>query len=290
MAHGPEQHPRGKVIAGRFEIRGLIAHGGMGSVYEARTVPTGERGALKLLQPKYAVYPIAIERFAREAVLASRIANPHIVKVLDAGRLDSGEPYIFMELIQGESLRARLEREGTLSWLEARELVLQAADGLIAAHAAGIVHRDVKPENLFIVEGASRFLKVLDFGISKFLGHDLQALTKQGLPMGTFQYMPPEQMNGAERVDERADIYALGVVLYESLVGRPPFVASAVPALMLLMLQQKYEPVSGRRPDTGAALDGVLRRCLAADPDQRFASMRAFKNAVEDLPSREQAV
>lgn len=290
MAHASEQHRPGAIIAGRFELGSLIAEGGMGSVYEAWNIATGVRGALKLMQPKFAAHPIAVERFAREAILASRIANPYIVKVLDAGRLDSGEPYLFIELLQGESLRARLDRSGPLAVHEALELTRQAAQGLIAAHEAGIVHRDVKPENLFLLAGRSPSLKVLDFGISKFLGSGLEALTKQGLPMGTFLYMPPEQMAGADRVDERADIYSLGVVCYESLAGRPPFSASAVPALMLLMQQQKYEPISQRRPELSKALDGLFARCLAADPGRRYPSMKELEQALADVAKqREQA-
>jgi serine/threonine protein kinase len=270
----PSPSLTGVVLSERFRVRRRLGEGGMAAVYEVEHAITRRLGALKLLQPRYAASAEAVERMIREASAAGRIASPHIVETYDAGRLESGEPYIFMELLLGESLESALSHRGRLPFSEAIEIAQQAAAGLSAAHAAGIVHRDIKPANLFLVSGPRPFVKILDFGISKFSGRGLKTLTKEGHALGTFSYMPPEQMMGAKRVDERADIYALGVVLYECVTGQPPFYAASLPELTRAMLDGNYVSVARQRADAPPAFDQVLAKCLKAEPKARYANMR----------------
>lgn len=275
------------VVSGRFALRRLIGEGGMAAVYEAADIVTGRVGALKLLKPLFREVPEAVQRLAREASVGLGLCDDNIVRTLDAGRLDTGEPYLFMELLEGAPLDAMLRQRGRLPVREALEIAAQAAAGLCAAHAAQVLHRDVKPANLFLVDGPSVRVKLLDFGVSKVADpKGALALTKEGRALGTFAYMPPEQMMGAKRVDARADLYALGVVLYQSLVGSPPFVAKSLPALSLLKSQNQYAPVSRSRPDAPPELDGVIERCLRADPEQRYESAEVLRGELVRLCRR----
>jgi eukaryotic-like serine/threonine-protein kinase len=268
------------VASGPFRVRRLIASGGMAAIYEAEHAVSGQVGALKLLLPHCRQVPIAVERLKREALAGEQIQHPRVVQMLDAGALPSGEPYVFMELLAGESLRQSLARRGRLPIAEAVDIVSQAADGLCAAHEAGVLHRDIKPGNLFLVSGGATSVRLLDFGVSRFTFPASVRLTKEGLAMGTFFYMPPEQMMGAKRVDARADIYSLGVVLYECVVGAPPFVAQSIPALCVRMAQNDYVRVSRLRPDAPPEFDPILERSLRADPDERYASMLEFRDEL----------
>jgi serine/threonine protein kinase len=275
----------GQLVAGRFQVRRLVASGGMANVYEAEDVQSGRVGALKLLRQHCSTAPDAIERLAREADAAQRLSGPHAVQALAAGRLVSGEPWLFMELLEGVSLRDLLQRRGRLRVHEALHLAEQAATGLCTAHAVGVLHRDIKPANLFLVGREPDLLvKLLDFGVSKLSGK--RALTREGVALGTFSYMPPEQMMSAKRVDGRADLFSLGVVLYESIGGRLPFAASSVRELMQRMEANDWVPLSQLRPDAPAELDSLLARTLHADPDERFASAHALRDALSALRDR----
>jgi serine/threonine protein kinase len=279
-----EQHdPVGQTLGKKFFVRRVIGVGGMGVVYEVEHVVTKKCGALKLLHASLAAQPRTVERFVREASAAARIRSPHIVETYDAGELPSGEPYMFMELLTGSSVRDLLLARGRLHFAEAREILLQAADGLAAAHAAGIVHRDIKPENLFVVSGEPAYVKILDFGISKFSVHTDHRLTSDGAPMGTPYYMSPEQVAGRSNLDERSDVYALGVVLYECVTGSVPFDAATLPALSIKIFEGRYPPPSAGQTDTPARLDDVVARAMAVEPSARFANMRDFKAALETL-------
>jgi eukaryotic-like serine/threonine-protein kinase len=272
----------GQVVSERFAIRRLVASGGMAHIYEAEDLSTGRVGALKLLRRRSRTAREAIERLTREASVASRISDRHIVQALATGKLDNGEPFIFMELLSGEPLDRVLERRGRLPLGEAIEIARQAAQGLCAAHAAGVLHRDIKPANLFL--SAERLVKLLDFGVSKL--PDQLALTREGFALGTFSYMPPEQMLSAKRVDGRADLYSLGVVLYQCIAGRLPFIARSVPALMRAMEKNDYLPVSHHRLDAPAELDAILARTVRAEPGERFASARELHDALTRLASK----
>ncbi|MEY2930986.1 MAG: hypothetical protein RL033_1735 [Pseudomonadota bacterium] len=275
-----------EVVSGRFRMRRLVAFGGMANIYEAEDLQSGRVGALKLLKARFRNVPDAVERLSREAACAAQISDPHIVETLDAGRLSTGEPFLFMELLIGEPLDRVIARRGRLPVAESIEIVAQAAQGLAIAHAADILHRDIKPANLFLVAGPKTFVKLLDFGVSKLLGSGQNSMTKEGLALGTFSYMPPEQMMGAKRVDARADIYSLGVVLYQCLVGTPPFVAKSIPALSNMMAQNEYVRVSKLRADAPAELDAVLERSLRADPRERYAGVKELRDDLQRLTRR----
>lgn len=267
-----------EVVSGRFRMRRLVAFGGMANIYEVEDLQTGRAGALKLLKARFRNVPDAVARLTREAACATQISDPHIVETYDAGHLANGEPFLFMELLNGEPLDRVIARRARLPVSESIEIVAQAAQGLAVAHAADILHRDIKPANLFLVAGPRTHVKLLDFGVSKLLGPGQNSMTKEGLALGTFSYMPPEQMMGAKRVDARADIYSLGVVLYQCLVGNPPFVAKSIPALSNMMAQNEYVRVSKLRPDAPAELDGILERSLRADPRERYSGVKEFRD------------
>jgi serine/threonine protein kinase len=263
----------GEVSSSKFKILRLLGAGGMGAVFEAEHLFTKRTGALKLMHSHFAQIPEAVERFTREASAAGRIQNPHIVETFDAGRLESGQPYMFMELLAGTPLDTLLQTRGALSFEEAIGICAQAAAGLAAAHKSGIIHRDIKPANLFLVEGRGTLVKILDFGISKFAVFDgVSKVTQEGTTLGTPYYMPPEQVMGSKDIDEGADIYALGVVLYECVTGQPPYVAETLPALSVRIYEGHYIPVSELRNDTPPGFDRFLARSLAVDRQQRYAT------------------
>ena len=285
---GPEgaaDDQAGRLIAGRFVIRRLVASGGMANVYEAEDLRTRRVGALKLLREHCRTAPDAVERLAREGAAATRVSGPHVARAIAAGRFASGEPYLFMELLLGLSLRELLDSRGRLGVQEALKISEQAAQGVFAAHAAGVLHRDIKPANLFLAGSErERQVKLLDFGVSKLPGE--RALTREGLALGTFSYMPPEQMMSAKRVDGRADLFSLGVVLYESLAGRPPFAAKSVRELMQRMEANDYAPLRQVRRDAPPEVDAILARTVRADPAERFSSARELREALAALCER----
>ena len=215
----------GRILAGRYAIERVIGRGGMGIVYEARHVTVGRRVAVKVLRPDLARNAEATMRFQREAQVAGSIGHEHIVEVFDFGYSDEGDAYIAMELLEGTDLGALVRESGPLPVGRALEVARQVASALGAAHEKGIVHRDLKSENVFVVAREGRdFVKVVDFGISKVLEADEnQPITHEGTLLGTPHYMAPEQSTSGADTDARADLYALGCILFEMLTGKLPF-------------------------------------------------------------------
>jgi serine/threonine-protein kinase len=309
-AGGPAARPDtllGQTLAGRYLLTRKIGEGGMGAVYEATHVGLDKLVAVKILRDKYLDRPAVAQRLVKEAKLASAIRNEHIIDITDSGATDDGRTFVVMELLEGESLAELLRREGAIPEARAFAIARQVAAALGAAHARGIVHRDVKPENVFLVRdrgGPSAphdFVKVVDFGISTTLtqgrdGEDVGRLTSTGMVLGTPFYMSPEQARGDEELDHRIDVYALGVILYECLTGEVPFRGSNYLAIASRVLN--HEPPSPRalRPELriSAAAESVVMRAMAKSRDERYPSMEAFAADIErvlagediDSPSR----
>jgi serine/threonine protein kinase len=280
----------GRLLSGRYRVTGVIAAGGMGVVYEGLQVALGRRVAIKCLHPRFATDTVAIARFQNEAMVSGSFGHPHIVEVFDLGWLDDDRaPYLVMERLEGETLGTRLSREKKLPVSLVVTLARQALSALVATHARGILHRDLKPDNLFmmrVTDGAPR-VKVLDFGLSKAIApvDDATRLTRSGVVMGTPSYMAPEQAMGAPDLDGRVDLYALGMILYESLVGRLPFAARTPAALMQEIARVRPPTPRLVRPEVPAALDAAVTRAIARDRKARFADATEMQRALASLPA-----
>jgi len=286
----------GQILAGKFRIERVLGQGGMGVVVAATHLQLDERVALKFLLPDALANPEAVERFAREARAAVKIKSEHVARVSDVGTLESGSPYMVMEYLHGEDLAAWVHRNGAMAAPEAIEFLLQACEAIAEAHALGIVHRDLKPANLFVtrrVDG-SPCIKVLDFGISKLTVPGATpefSMTKTSTVMGSPLYMSPEQMSSSRNVDMRTDIWALGVILYESLTGRVPFEAETMPQLCGMILQDPPRPIHELRPDLPPALQQAVLRCLEKSRDRRWSNVAdlAFALAPFGLPAAQRS-
>jgi serine/threonine-protein kinase len=267
----------GDLVAGKYRVDRVLGEGGMGVVVAATHEQLDEKVALKFLRPVVASNPEIVQRFVREARAAVKVRSEHVARVLDVGTLASGTPYMVMEYLDGQDLAQTLAGRGPLPVGETVTYVLQACEALAEAHSLGIVHRDLKPANLFLARrpNGRPVVKVLDFGISKVTstGSDNPALTKAAVMMGSPSYMSPEQMVAAGSVDVRADVWALGVVLYELLTGRLPFIAETMPELVGMILQGGYTPISVQRPDVPPGLQVTVDRCLQKDRGLRHQNV-----------------
>ena len=278
----------GMVIGGRYRVVRALGQGGMGAVYEAEHVDIEKRVALKVLHPTFAKEPLLRERFLREARAAARIGHPNVVDITDFGTTDSGVVFIVMELLEGRDLAEMLGAHTAIPWGEALPLLRQICGALAAAHALGIVHRDVKPENVFLVPrpDGTRRVKLVDFGIAKLL-HDRNQpkLTAVGEVHGTPGYIAPEQITGAT-VDRRADVYAVGVMAYRMVTGGLPFAGDNIMQVLTRQLQETPAPPSEAARDPSslpAGVDEVLLRAIARQPGDRFDSMDELASALEAL-------
>jgi eukaryotic-like serine/threonine-protein kinase len=273
---------QGRVLAGRYELGRVLGTGGMATVYLAGDRVLQRQVAVKVLNPPYALDPAFVERFAAEARTAARLSHPNVVAVFDSGA-DAGVHYLVMEYVPGESLVALLRRQGPLPPRRAAGLAAQVCAALAAAHAQGVIHRDVKPGNVLLA-GDGR-VRVADFGIAKAATD--HAGTGDGMVLGTAAYLPPEQAQGGP-ADARSDLYALGCVLYELLTGAPPFGSktdSLPMAILERQVRQPPEPPSARNPLVDHGLDAVVLTALAKRPEQRYQSAQALRDDLERLLS-----
>jgi predicted Ser/Thr protein kinase len=268
----------GDILVGRYEVDSLLGRGGMSSVYSAFDRTLGRDVAIKVLAAELVEDEVFVERFDREARAAASLSHRNVVAVFDSG-VDGGARFIVMERVSGRTLSAVL-KAGPLRVEQAVEIALSVARALGAAHAHGIVHRDVKPANVMVGDGGQ--VKVLDFGIARALAGT--SLTRATTVIGTAGYLSPEQARGGP-LDARSDLYGLGCVIYEMLTGRPPFVADSTAALVNQHVTRPPDPPSRRRPEVSAALDEVVLRCLAKDPGERHDGAQALCTALAEIPS-----
>jgi eukaryotic-like serine/threonine-protein kinase len=275
----------GTVVDDKYRVERMLGKGGMGMVLAATHLSLGTRVALKFMHADMAKHPKVVERFFREARASAKLKSEHICRVSDVASID-GAPFIVMELLDGTDLAKVLAREGRLSVERAGDYVLQACIGIAEAHAAGIVHRDLKPGNLFLTTRAdgTPLIKVLDFGVATAPRDDRNfSLTQTTTVLGSPGYMSPEQLRSGKGVDERTDIWALGVILFELLAGRQPFVADSLTELALKIGMDPTPSLPGDRPD----LDAIVRRCLDKEPDKRYRDVAELADAIAPFASEE---
>lgn len=280
----------GTTLAGRYRIVRLLGRGGMGSVYEAADTTSGSRVAVKLVTAEVLEDAVLIGRFSREARAAMAIETPHVARVVDAGQDQAQRmPFLVMEYLQGEDLRALLRRVGPLPPDTALRIAAQAASGLVAAHARRIIHRDIKPANLFVAEGAAgeRTVKIVDFGIAKLQpdpgqrSSEITNLTRTGSMLGSPLFMSPEQARGYRDIDERADVWSLGVVLFQALSGRTPHPGDTpLGDLIVAICTEPPPPIQSIAPWVPPEAALIVQRALQLDPAERFQSAKEMEAAL----------
>lgn len=281
----------GVLVGGKYRIVRLIGEGGMGMVYEAHHEHLGSQVALKFLHPDLAQRPALVARFLQEARVSASIRSPHVTQVVDVDQTPEGEAYLVMELLEGESLERRLERGSPLPSAEAIDIGLQVLSALEAAHARGVVHRDLKPDNVWLSPAENGpLVKLLDFGIAKLKASDefQRVTTRPGSMMGTPAYMAPEQAISADQVDHRADLYSFGVILYEMLSGARPVDADEPNEILARLMRGDVHPLGTRRTDLPPGLCALVDRLVAPDPDRRPASAVVARTELAQFarPSR----
>jgi eukaryotic-like serine/threonine-protein kinase len=275
----------GQIVDGKYRITRLLGEGGMGAVFEGENIRIRRKVAIKVLHAAFTENQEVVQRFEREAQAAGHIGNDHILEVLDLGQLENGDLYLVMEYLDGEALSDRVRRLGRMSPEQIVPLMLEVLEGLAAAHAAGIIHRDLKPDNIFIVKekaGQKDFVKIIDFGISKFqpLSGDGMKMTKTGAMMGTPYYMSPEQATGSRETDQRSDIYALGVIVYECVTGTVPFDAPSFNQLLFKIALTTPPPLEQVIPDLDPGFCSIVAKAMAREVETRFATCEDFSAAL----------
>jgi serine/threonine protein kinase len=274
----------GDVIAGKYQLVKVLGEGGMGVVFEATHLRLRQRVAVKMLQPDMLGHEVIVTRFEREARASGQLRNRHAARVMDVDVTPDGLPYMVMEFLEGSDLQVELERRGRLHYEEAVDYVLQACSAMIEAHQLGIVHRDLKPANLFLaIEDPNardtRIVKVLDFGISK-VQHDEgdERLTEAESVIGTAMYMSPEQLRSSGTVDARSDIWSLGVILYELLAGRPPWIGT--PTQLAAAIVTEDAPDLRTQAPIPAEIAAIVTKTLRRDPAERYADVKQLALAL----------
>jgi hypothetical protein len=272
----------GHLLGGKYRIVRRIGVGGMGSVYEAKHAGLGTPVAIKVLLPQLAQVPTVADRFRREAQVSATLKSPHVIQVTDVDQLPDGRPYLVMELLEGESLQEHLEKAQSLSREESVDLGLQILLGLECAHALGVVHRDLKPGNVYLdLRGAGRIAKLLDFGVAKVKATpEFQALTRPGMVMGTPEYMAPEQAFSADQADARSDLYSVGVMLYEMLSGALPARGSLPIAVAHQVMTNKVRPLRELCPGLPQGLLNLVHRAMQPERSARFENALEMRRAL----------
>ncbi len=274
----------GETLAGKYRVEERLSVGGMGAVYRGTHILMDKRVAIKVLRPSLAADEKIVARFSREARAASKISHPHALSVTDFGEDQGGVVFLIMEFLDGRTLKEVIRQDGPLPLPRAVEIMRQVASALAAAHAEGVVHRDLKSDNIMLLKTTGvDYAKVLDFGIAKIQeasGEVDPGLTSPDLIIGTPQYMSPEQCSQSEQIDSRSDIYSLGVILFEMLVGHVPFAGDSPTAVMLKHLQEPPPSVLDERQDLPAGVATVVAKALAKRREDRYQTAGAL---VEDL-------
>jgi serine/threonine-protein kinase len=274
----------GQTLAGKYRIDELLSEGGMGTVYRGTHVLMDKTVAIKVLRPSLAADEKIVARFSREARAASRISHPHALSVTDFGESENSVVFLVMEYLSGKTLKEIVREEGPMALPRAVEILRQVGGALDAAHAEGVVHRDLKSDNIMLLSSSGTdYAKVLDFGIAKVKERDGEydpGLTSPEMVIGTPQYMSPEQCSQSPDIDARSDIYSLGVILYEMLVGHVPFTGESPTAIMLKHLQQAAPPVSAERTDLPPGVSKVVARAMEKRPEDRY---NCVAELVEDF-------
>src|SRR5580704_11449008 len=270
----------GMVVGGKFALLRRIGEGGVGVVFEAEDTWIGRRVALKVLHSHLAQRPDVLLRFRREARAAAMTNHPNIVGVFEVGQCRDGSPFIVQELLDGETVRERIDAVGRLAPSVAVEILVPIMGALAAAHRAGIVHRDIKPENIFLARApdGGTTPKLIDFGIAKIASTDRTTLT--GTIVGTPAYMAPEQVSGGAEIDPRTDVWAMGALMHEMLSGRCPYEGPSAHAVLAKILSEPAAPLASHAPDVPAELAAIVDVALARDPARRHPTMDAFLDAL----------
>jgi serine/threonine-protein kinase len=281
----------GEVIAGKYQVDAAIAVGGMGVVCEATHLELQKRVAIKFVRPELAQHEGFVSRFLNEARAAAALHSEHVAHVLDCGRLPTGAPYMVLEYLEGTDLAKALKNDGPLPTQRAVDYALQVCEALAEAHNKRLVHRDIKPDNIFLTAGPGgvTVIKVLDFGVSKQLESQNPSLTDDNQGIGSPHYMSPEQMTTPSEVDARSDIWSLGAVLYELIGGYPPFDGNTVPEVCAKVVTIEPLPLHRHAPNVPRRLEAVIMQCLHKDRDKRFADVGELADALVPFASIEGA-
>src|SRR5580658_6749899 len=271
----------GTVLAARYEILDVLGSGGMGSVYKARDLELDRLVALKVIRPELARNPAIVDRFKQELRLSHLVTHKNVIRMYDLGE-DAGLRFITMEFVEGRDLRSIIEEKGKLPPDEAVDILQQTCRALEAAHAVGILHRDLKPQN--IMQDAAGRVVVMDFGLARTIEGD--GMTQSGAMVGTMEYMSPEQALG-KQLDQRSDIFALGLICYEMLTGNMPYRAESALASLIKRTRERADPVTTYDPAIPGALSGIVSKCLETDIDQRYKNTGEILQDLETWRGKE---
>src|ERR1700759_4351462 len=273
----------GAVVAGKYRLDAIVGEGGMGAVWSATHTGLGQAVAIKFINKEFVTSTDALRRFDSEAKAAAQLRSRHVVQVFDNGTLEDGTPYIAMELLRGENLYARVHRAGPVPLPEAVEILAQCCRALGRAHAAGIIHRDIKPDNIFLAQSDEDaiLVKILDFGIAKFnAGPNDHGATRTGSVVGTPLYMSPEQARGLKTIDHRTDLYSLGLVAYTIFTGNLAFSSESFGDLLLQICTAPLPSLVAGAPWLPPAMEAWFQRAGAREPAHRFASAQELAEAL----------